>query len=123
MHKLQSPSLENKELATFTEEFLANLPGFMQFLFERKKPVLNQVLRLVFQGVVLNTNDGGRHWKKGRKLVQGKKTTRTFFIQGFKFNAEFEDWAKQYSLILPPELQRVLDYNLVMTGVPISAQS
>ena len=123
MHKLQSPSLENKELATFTEEFLANLPGFMQFLFERKKPVLNQVLRLVFQGVVLNTNQRGPHWKAGLKLAQGKKTTRTFFLQGFKFNAEFEDWAKQYSLILPPELQRVLDYNLVMTGVPISAQS
>ncbi len=81
----------------------------MQFLYEREKPVLNQVLRLVFQGGVLNTNDGGRHWKKGRTLAQGKKTTRTYFLQTYRFNPDFQDWAAQKGLVLPPSLRSILD--------------
>jgi DNA invertase Pin-like site-specific DNA recombinase/uncharacterized protein with PIN domain len=122
VRKMQGPNQENKKLTSFTEEFLTNLPDFMQFLYERKTSVFNQVLRLVFQGVVLNTNQFGSRWKAGLILAQGKRTTRTFFLQAFTFNPDFENWAKQSGLILPVALQNILDYGCEMTGVPISAQ-
>jgi len=123
LDKLTKSNAEKSNLAVFTEEFLASLPDFLKFLYEKKKPLFNQVVRLIFAGVVLNSERGGRHWKRGLTLPYGQRSPRPYFLQSFDFDPRFKEWAEQFKLVLPTAMQAIYNQRCTMTGVPISAQS
>ena len=82
---------------------------------------VNQVERLIFCGVALNSGRRGANWKKS--LVLGdKKGTRAYHLQSVMFDPRFDEWTRQYGFVMPKAI-RDLAYGCVMTGVPISAQS
>jgi len=124
LEKLESTKLANKKSVPFTEEFISSLPDFLRYLYERKKTVFNQIVRSIFDGIVLNSALDGRSWKKGMtNLKYGKKTPRPCFLQAAFFNSSFRDWIDSDNLVLPSSLQSVYDQRCTTTGVPISAHS
>jgi ElaB/YqjD/DUF883 family membrane-anchored ribosome-binding protein len=121
LERILSTDTDQASLAAFTDEFLANLPGFIEYLYAHRTPFFNQIARLVFSGVVLNTDRRGAHWKKG--LVLGdKKGTRAYHLKSVTFDPRFQEWTEQHGFVMPQAI-RDLDYGCKMTGVPISAQS
>ena len=121
LERILSTDTDQVRLAAFTDEFLADLPDFMEYLYAHRTLFFNQIARLVFSGVVLNTDRRGAHWKKG--LVLGdKKGTRAYHLQSVTFDPRFQEWTEQHGFVMPPAI-RDLDYGCKMTGVPISAQS
>jgi site-specific DNA recombinase len=123
LNKLTKSNAEKTNLSVFTEEFIANLPEFLKFLYAKKKRLFNQVVRLIFAGVVLNSERTGRHWKKGLKLPYGQRTPRPYFLQWFEFDPRFKEWAEKFNLILPTSMQAIYNQGCTTTGVPIGAQS
>ncbi len=123
LSKLTKSNAEKSNVAVFTEEFLANLPDFLKFLYEKKKPLFNQVVRLIFAAVVLNSKRGGRHWKRGLTLPHGQRSPRPYFLQSFALDPRFKEWAEQSDLVLPTSMQAIYNQRCTMTGVPMSAQS
>ena len=121
LERILNTDTDQVRLAAFTDEFLADLPGFMEYLYAHRTLFFNQIARLVFSGVVLNTDRRGAHWKKG--LVLGdKKGTRAYHLQSVMFDPRFQEWTEQHGFVMPQAI-RDLDYGCKMTGVPISAQS
>lgn len=108
-------------LDSFTDEFMENLPDFIDYLYQHRTPLFNQVLRLIFSGVVLNSDQRGANWKKGLTLGN-KKATRTYHLKSVIFDPRFEEWTDQYGFVMPKSIDS-LAYGCTTTGVPISAHS
>ena len=109
------------ELESFTDDFLMDLPEFVEYLYAHRTPLFNQGERLIFCGVALNSDRRGANWEKG--LVLGdKKGTRAYHLQSVMFDPRFQEWTEQHGFVMPQAI-RDLDYGCKMTGVPISAQS
>jgi small-conductance mechanosensitive channel len=108
-------------LDSFSDEFMENLPDFVDYLYQHRTPLFNQVLRLIFSGVVLNSDRRGANWKKGLTLGN-KKATRTYHLQSVIFDPRFDEWTDQYGFVMPKSIDN-LAYRCTTTGVPISAHS
>lgn len=121
LDRLTNAGADLSKLESFTDEFLADLPDFMDYLYEHRTGLFNQVVRLIFSGVVLTSDRRGANWKKG--LVLGnKKATRTYHLQSVIFDPRFDEWTDQYGFVMPKGISN-LAYRCTTTGVPISAQS
>ena len=92
----------------------------MMFLYRQKTPIFNQALRLVFSGVVLDSERRGSYWKRGLS-VGNKKGTRVYHLRSVIFDPRFEEWTRQYDFVMPKAIGD-LDYGCEMTGVPITAK-
>lgn len=77
----------------FTDEFLANLPEFITYLYEHRKKVFRQVARLMFEGIVLYSPLRGKGvWKRGIKMTHGKHTPRRCTIKQVIYDDRFATW-------------------------------
>ncbi len=74
LNKLTKSNAQKSNPSVFTEEFLANLPNLPKFLYEKKKLLFIRVVRLIFTSVVLNSERGGRHRKRGLTLLHGQRS-------------------------------------------------
>ena len=104
IERLANTRTDEQSLALFTEEFLANLPDFVQFLYERKKPMFNQVVRLIFQGLVLNSDRHGQATESGPQAspASGRRVRVTWRL--FDFDPRFKEWASTTEIKLPDGL-------------------
>jgi len=79
LDRTMNSATDEVKLASFTDEFLESMPDLMDWLYTSRTPLYNQVARLIFAGVVLDTDRRGANWKKG--LVLGsKKGTRIYHL-------------------------------------------
>ena len=107
IERLANTRTDEQSLALFTEEFLANLPDFVQFLYERKKPMFNQVVRLIFQGPRPEQRPARSEatWKAGhqaRVRASGRRVRVTWRL--FDFDPRFKEWASTTEIKLPDGL-------------------
>jgi site-specific DNA recombinase len=95
--------VEDRLMGKFTDQFLKDLPEFMQYLYEQKKTVFNQVLRMVFATVVVNSDyHGPRHWKKGLRLTKyGQQSPRPCYLQDYDLEESFREWIEECGFTLP----------------------
>ncbi len=107
--RLKQRIVNHKSVERFAEKFNKDLPTYIEFLYQRKKNAFNYLLRMLFDGVVLNSHHRGRRWKKGLKLKYGRATPRPCYVERYLWNPQTRDWIQQANLKIPILLESALE--------------
>ena len=63
LERIMNSETAQARLESFTDHFLVDLPEFVEYLYTHRTPLFNQVVRLIFCGVALNSDRRGADWK------------------------------------------------------------
>ncbi len=90
-------------IARFTEDFLADLPEFIEYLYAQKKPVFNQLVHMVLAGVTIGSEfHDSRKWKRGLKLTKyGHRSPRPCYLASYELEEEFARWIDECGFTRP----------------------
>ena len=122
LDKLEHPDSRNpmtgKGVQLFTQQFMDDLPDYMEYLYTHRVSLFNQIIKLIFQNVVITSDHRGKGWKKGLSVpnaaerMNGRKYHRPCYVSTYVFHPGFEQWKEESGLKLPFALETAQGYNV-----------